>query len=99
MPFSEDAASKLPDYFISADDITPTEHVDVQAAAQKWVDSSISKTANVPTDYTYADFTDIYRYAHEKGMEGCTTLRFTPAAFQGVSSEERRVGKEGGSTC
>src|SRR3546814_3405708 len=51
MPFSEDAASKLPDYFISADDITPTEHVDVQAAAQKWVDSSISKTANVPTDY------------------------------------------------
>ncbi|HOU66897.1 MAG TPA: ribonucleoside-diphosphate reductase, adenosylcobalamin-dependent, partial [Thermomonas sp.] len=47
MPYAEDAASKLPDYFISADDITPKAHVDVQAAAQKWVDSSISKTANV----------------------------------------------------
>ena len=84
MPYAEDAASKLPDYFISADDITPKAHVDVQAAAQKWVDSSISKTANVPTDYPYEDFKDIYRYAHEQGLKGCTTFRFNPAAFQGV---------------
>src|SRR5690606_25741752 len=75
MPFSDEAASKLPDYFIAADDITPKEHVDVQAAAQKWVDSSISKTANVPTDYPYEDFKDIYRYAHEKGLKGCTTFQ------------------------
>jgi len=88
MPFSDDAATRLPDYFISADDITPTEHVDVQAAAQKWVDSSISKTANVPTDYPYEDFKDIYRYAHEKGLKGCTTFRFNPAAFQGVLVKE-----------
>src|SRR5688572_5323197 len=84
MPFSEEAEAQLPDYFIAADDITPREHVDVQAAAQKWVDSSISKTANVPTDYPYEDFKDIYRYAHEKGLKGCTTFRFNPAAFQGV---------------
>src|SRR5690606_4376266 len=63
MPFSDDPEAQLPDYFISADDISPKEHVDVQAAAQKWVDSSISKTANVPTDYPYEDFKDIYRYA------------------------------------
>ena len=88
MPFAEDAAAKLPDYFISADDISPKEHVDVQAAAQKWVDSSISKTANVPTDYPYEDFKDIYRYAHEKGLKGCTTFRFNPAAFQGVLVKE-----------
>ncbi|KQZ57147.1 MULTISPECIES: adenosylcobalamin-dependent ribonucleoside-diphosphate reductase [unclassified Lysobacter] len=88
MPFSEDAATQLPDYFISADDITPKEHVDVQAAAQKWVDSSISKTANVPTDYPYEDFKDIYRYAHEQGLKGCTTFRFNPAAFQGVLVKE-----------
>lgn len=88
MPFSDDPAAKLPDYFIAADDITPTEHVDVQAAAQKWVDSSISKTANVPTDYPYEDFKDIYRYAHEKGLKGCTTFRFNPAAFQGVLVKE-----------
>ena len=88
MPFAEDPAAKLPDYFISADDITPKAHVDVQAAAQKWVDSSISKTANVPTDYPYEDFKDIYRYAHQQGLKGCTTFRFNPAAFQGVLVKE-----------
>lgn len=88
MPYAEEADAKLPDYFISADDITPREHVDVQAAAQKWVDSSISKTANVPTDYPYEDFKDIYRYAYERGLKGCTTFRFNPAAFQGVLVKE-----------
>ncbi|MBS0193854.1 MAG: adenosylcobalamin-dependent ribonucleoside-diphosphate reductase [Proteobacteria bacterium] len=88
MPFSEDPEAKLPDYFRSADDISPTEHVDIQAAAQKWVDSSISKTANVPTDYPYADFKDIYTYAWKQGLKGCTTFRFNPAAFQGVLVKE-----------
>ena len=69
-------------------DISPTEHVDVQAAAQKWVDSSISKTANVPTDFPFEDFQDIYLYAHEKGLKGCTTFRFNPEAFQGVLVKE-----------
>ncbi|KAF1686701.1 ribonucleoside-diphosphate reductase, adenosylcobalamin-dependent [Pseudoxanthomonas broegbernensis] len=89
MPFAETADAQLPDYFISADDIHPKEHVDVQAAAQKWVDSSISKTANVPTDYPYEDFKDIYRYAYEQGLKGCTTFRFNPAAFQGVLVKEK----------
>lgn len=88
MPFSDEADARLPDYFIAADDISPKEHVDVQAAAQKWVDSSISKTANVPTDYPYEQFKDIYRYAHEQGLKGCTTFRFNPAAFQGVLVKE-----------
>ena len=74
----------LPDYFISADHVTPKQHVDIQAAAQKWIDSSISKTANVPTDYPFDDFKDIYRYAYEQGLKGCTTFRFNPEAFQGV---------------
>src|SRR4249919_3809656 len=88
MPYATDDKGKLPDYFISADDITPKEHVDIQAAAQKWVDSSISKTANVPTDYPYEDFKDIYMYAHKQGLKGCTTFRFNPAAFQGVLVKE-----------
>ncbi|MGA9332682.1 MAG: adenosylcobalamin-dependent ribonucleoside-diphosphate reductase [Rudaea sp.] len=88
MPFSDDPAQKLPDYFVAADDITPKQHVDIQAAAQKWVDSSISKTANVPTEYPYADFKDIYRYAYAQGLKGCTTFRFNPAAFQGVLVKE-----------
>ncbi len=78
----------LPDYFISADDINPRQHVDVQAAAQKWIDSSISKTANVPTDFPFEDFKDIYMYAYEKGLKGCTTFRFNPEVFQGVLVKE-----------
>ena len=65
MPDSNDDSNALPDYFMAADDITPKAHVDIQAAAQKWVDSSISKTANVPTDYPYEDFKGIYTYAYE----------------------------------
>ena len=88
MPFSQEPGEKLPDYFVAADDISPRQHVDIQAAAQKWVDSSISKTANVPTEYPYEDFKDIYRYAHQQGLKGCTTFRFNPAAFQGVLVKE-----------
>jgi ribonucleoside-diphosphate reductase alpha chain len=80
---------RLPDYFIASDVVTPKEHVEVQAAAQKWVDSSISKTANVPTDFPYAKFKDIYLYAYEQGLKGCTTFRFNPEAFQGVLVKEQ----------
>jgi ribonucleoside-diphosphate reductase alpha chain len=93
MPVSESmeagAENALPDYFITAEDISPTAHVDIQAAAQKWIDSSISKTANVPTDYPYEDFKDIYMYAYEQGLKGCTTFRFNPEAFQGVLVKEQ----------
>jgi len=89
MPYSDDPAEQLPDYFITADDISPKAHVDIQAAAQKWIDSSISKTANVPTDYPYEAFKDIYRYAYEQGLKGCTTFRFNPEAFQGVLVKEQ----------
>jgi len=81
--------NRLPGYFITAEDITPKEHVDIQAAAQRWVDSSISKTANVPTDYSYDEFKDIYMYAYDQGLKGCTTFRFNPEAFQGVLVKER----------
>ncbi len=89
MPYSEDPATELPDYFISAEDIHPKQHIDVQAAAQKWIDSSISKTANVPTDYPYEAFKDIYLYAYEQGLKGCTTFRFNPEVFQGVLVKEK----------
>ncbi len=88
LPFSENPAEQLPDYFITAEDVTPVQHVDIQAASQKWIDSSISKTANVPTDFPYDQFKDIYMYAYEKGLKGCTTFRFNPEAFQGVLVKE-----------
>ncbi len=89
VPNAETPEQQLPDYFISADDVTPKQHVDIQAAAQQWIDSSISKTANVPTDFPYEDFKGIYLYAYEKGLKGCTTFRFNPAAFQGVLVKEQ----------
>ena len=88
-PFAGKPGEQLPDYFVSADDITPTQHVDIQAAAQKWIDSSISKTANVPTDFAFDDFKNIYMYAYEKGLKGCTTFRFNPEVFQGVLVKEK----------
>ena len=93
MPYAQEENAKLPDYFITAEDISPKEHVDIQAAAQKWVDSSISKTANVPTDFPYEDFKDIYLYAHSKGLKGCTTFRFNPEAFQGVLVKDKDLEK------
>jgi ribonucleoside-diphosphate reductase alpha chain len=87
MPYAQAPRPKLPDYFVAADDITPKEHVDIQAAAQKWVDSSISKTANVPTDYPYEDFKDIYRYAHEQGPEGLHHLPLQPGRLPGRAGE------------
>jgi ribonucleoside-diphosphate reductase alpha chain len=89
MPGSTDPAEALPAYFTAADEVTPRQHVDIQAASQKWIDSSISKTANVPTNYPYEDFKGIYRYAHEQGLKGCTTFRFNPEAFQGVLVKEQ----------
>ncbi len=84
-----EGSDALPEYFIAADNVTPKQHVDIQAAAQKWVDSSISKTANVPTDYPFEDFKGIYQYAYEQGLKGCTTFRFNPEAFQGVLVKEK----------
>jgi ribonucleoside-diphosphate reductase alpha chain len=65
----------LPEYFVTTDAITPEEHANIQAALQEHVDSSISKTINIPPDYPFDKFKDIYLYAHSKGLKGCTTFR------------------------
>lgn len=89
MPFSDKPEEQLPDYFLDSSTIMAKAHVDIQAAAQKWIDSSISKTINVPTDYDFEDFKNIYLYAYDKGLKGCTTFRFNPEAFQGVLVTEK----------
>jgi ribonucleoside-diphosphate reductase alpha chain len=89
MPFSTEDSEQLPAYFINADEVDPIQHIDIQAAAQKWIDSSISKTVNIPTDYPYEEFKNIYMYAYQQGLKGCTTFRFNPAAFQGVLVNEK----------
>lgn len=65
----------LPDFFVSAQNLTPADHVKMQAAAQKWVDSSISKTINCPEDISFDDFKEVYIQAYDTGCKGCTTYR------------------------
>jgi len=65
----------LPDYFVNAQTLAPLEHVKMQAAAQKWVDSSISKTINCPEDISFESFKDVYMEAWDTGCKGCTTYR------------------------
>lgn len=69
------AGTELPDYFVTAEELRPDEHVAMQAAAQKWIDSSISKTINLPEDISFDDFKDVYRLAYDMGCKGCTTYR------------------------
>ncbi len=66
---------ELPEYFVNAQTLTPLEHVKMQAAAQKWVDSSISKTINCPEDISFEAFKDVYMQAWDTGCKGCTTYR------------------------
>ncbi len=80
--------ANLPDYFMTSDSVSPSQHVEVQAAAQKWIDSAISKTVNVPTNFPYQQFEGLYLEAYAKGLKGCTTFRFNPEAFQGVLVRE-----------
>jgi ribonucleoside-diphosphate reductase alpha chain len=68
----------LPDYFVNAQTLPPLDHVRMQAAAQKWVDSSISKTINCPEDISFSDFQDVYMAAWDQGCKGCTTYRPNP---------------------
>jgi ribonucleoside-diphosphate reductase alpha chain len=65
----------LPDAFVDAQTLTPRDHVVMQAAVQKYVDSAISKTINVPVDLPFEDFKDVYILAYESGCKGCTTYR------------------------
>ena len=65
----------LPDHFVDAQQLAPGDHVKMQAAAQKWVDSSISKTINVPEDISFDGFKDVYAQAYDTGCKGCTTYR------------------------
>ena len=89
--FPKATIENLPFIFKTAGDFTPKQHIDVQAAAQYWIDSSISKTINVATDIPFEEFKDIYWYAIEKGLKGCTTYRHNPEVRQGVlmSKEEQ----------
>jgi ribonucleoside-diphosphate reductase alpha chain len=81
----------LPDYFVDAQSLAPSDHVVMQAAAQKYVDSSISKTINVPADFPFERFKDVYLQAYELGCKGCTTYR--PNEVTGAVLEVKKDAK------
>jgi ribonucleoside-diphosphate reductase alpha chain len=86
--FGEDA--DLPEYFVNAQTLAPMDHVRMQAAAQKWVDSSISKTINVPEDISFDDFKDVYMEAWDTGCKGCTTYRPNDVTGSVLSVDENK---------
>ncbi|MEM7643742.1 MAG: adenosylcobalamin-dependent ribonucleoside-diphosphate reductase [Pseudomonadota bacterium] len=79
--------SPLPDHMVSVADLTPSDHVAMQAAAQDWVDSSISKTINVPADIPFEAFKDVYLEAWRTGCKGCTTYRPNEVTGSVLSAE------------
>jgi len=87
--------AELPDYFVNAQTLDPQDHVRMQAAAQKWIDSSISKTINCPEDISFEAFKDVYMQAYETGCKGCTTYRPNDVTGSVLSvSEEKKAAPE-----
>ena len=81
-------ATPLTDAFVDAQTLSPGDHLVMQAAVQKYVDSSISKTINVPVDFPFDSFKDVYLQAYELGCKGCTTYR--PNEITGAVLEVRK---------
>ena len=81
------ADAALTPAFVTAGEISPFRHLDMQAALQPWVDNAISKTINIPADYAFDEFQSIYQYAHEHGLKGCTTYRPNPITGQVLVEE------------
>lgn len=86
----------FPPSFVTAQTLTPEAHVKMQAAAQKWIDSSISKTINCPEDITFDAFKDVYMMAWEMGCKGCTTYRPNDVTGSVLSVKEDSGADEGG---
>ncbi|CUH46167.1 adenosylcobalamin-dependent ribonucleoside-diphosphate reductase [Ruegeria atlantica] len=87
---------ELPDYFVNAQTLSPSDHVKMQAAAQKWIDSSISKTINCPEDISFDAFKDVYMQAWDQGCKGCTTYRpndVTGSVLTVSESEDKAPGE------
>lgn len=79
----------LPDYYVTAMDLSAENHIRVQAAIQKWVDSSISKTANCPADFTVQDTAELYELAFELGCKGVTIYRDGSRDVQVLSTSKK----------
>ena len=88
-------ATELPDYFVRAGELTPRAHLEMQAVLQPWVDSAISKTINVPEDYPFEAFQNLYLEAYRHGLKGCTAFRPNAITGQVLSPVDDRQSEAG----
>jgi ribonucleoside-diphosphate reductase alpha chain len=93
----EGARAKLPRQFVDANHLSPAAHLGMQAALQPHVDNAISKTVNVPEDYAFEKFRDLYQLAYDKGLKGCTTFR--PNAVTGAVLATEEEGRRAAHCC
>jgi len=84
-----------PGYFVDARSLPPLAHLKMQAALQPFVDNAISKTINIPEDYSFADFRSLYVDAYHAGVKGCTTFRPTPVRGEILLAGGKEKGEEG----
>lgn len=84
---------KIPDSFKESHEISPRQHIEMQGLFQKFMDSSISKTINVPSSLSYEEFKNVYQEAYENGCKGCTTFRYNPDIFHGVLIDPKDLEK------
>lgn len=92
----------LPESFVTAQTLSPSQHVRMQAAAQKWVDSSISKTVNCPEDISFDEFKAVYMEAWDTGCKGCTTYRpndVTGSVLSVIQEEKAETVEDEGGAC
>ena len=93
------ADAELPEYFVNAQTLTPEAHVAMQAAAQEYIDSAISKTINVPENIAFEEFDAVYRLAYEQGCKGCTTYRPNAVTGSVLSATETKPGEKSSATA
>jgi ribonucleoside-diphosphate reductase alpha chain len=89
----EQLLKDLPDYFVTADTISWEAHLNMVAAVQKWVDSSISKTCNVPTEILFKEFEGVYNYAYQAGCKAVSTFRYNPETLGAILSRSEDLAK------
>jgi len=86
-----DSASPNREIFITAHQLAPEKHIEMQALIQRYVDNAVSKTINIPQDYSYEEFESVYQLAYEKGLKGCTTFRPNPVTGEILSSHPHNL--------
>ena len=86
-----ESSEAIPDVFVTAHQLEPQIHIEMQSLIQQYVDNAVSKTINIPEDYLYDEYKNLYMLAYEKGLKGCTTFRPNPVTGEILSSHPHNL--------